>query len=115
MIVAGMLVSFALVDVDDCGVSELLAELLLVPEGLKEVGDLEKKDRAASLVHVGRDCIQSSGFPSEHLLDGFQHLFSRWGRVKFQVHRSLWKALNGCVIDCRGAVEDTVKVFSPSL
>lgn len=95
MIVAGMLVSFALVDVDDCGVSELLGELLLVPEGLKEVGDLEKQDRVTSLVHVGRDCIQSWGFPSEHLLDSFQHLFSRWGRVKFQVHRSLWKAFSG--------------------
>ena len=22
---------------------------------------------------------------------------------------------NGCVVDCRGAVEDTVKVFGPSL
>ena len=115
MIVAGMLVSFALVDVDDCDVSELLGELLLVPEGLKEVGYLEKKNRATSLVHVGRDCIQSWGFPSEHLLHGFQHHFSRWGRVKFQVHPSLWKTFNGCVIDCRGAVEDTVKVFSPSL
>jgi len=48
MIVAGMLVAFALVDVDDCGVSELLGELLLVPEGLKEVGDLEKQDRVTS-------------------------------------------------------------------
>lgn len=95
MIVAGMLVSFALVDVDDCGVCELLGELLLVPEGLKEVGDLGKQGRVTSLVHVGRDCIQSCGFPSEHLLDGFQHLFSRWGRVKFQVQRSLRKAFSG--------------------
>ena len=72
-------------------------------------------DRATSLVQLSRDCIQSWGFPGGHLLEGFPYFFSSWGRVKFQVHQNLWKAFNGCVIDCRGAVEDTVNVFSLSL
>ena len=35
-----------------CGVFELLGELLVVPEGLKEVGDLVKQEKANSLVHL---------------------------------------------------------------
>ena len=79
------------------------------------MGDLVKKDRATSLGNLGRDFVRSWGVPGGHFLEGFHHFFSRWGRVEFQVHRSLWKMFNGRVVDRKGAVEDTVKVFGPSL
>ena len=54
MIVAEMLVSFALVDVDHCGVSELLGELLLVPERLKEQVCSNDGERPGGLRSVDR-------------------------------------------------------------
>ena len=54
MTVAGILVSFALVNVDHCGVSELLGELLLVPEGLKEQGCSNDGERSGGLRSVDR-------------------------------------------------------------
>ena len=83
-------------------------------EGLKEVDDLIKQDRPPALYTSAGIASDSGAFSVDISLRAFT-TSSVVGGESSSRFTGLWKALNGCVVDCRGAVEDTVKVFGLSL
>ena len=69
MVVAGLAVSFSLVDVNDCSILEFLWQMHLVPRGLKQACQLATDGFAAHLVQLCGDGIGAGSFPTGHLLD----------------------------------------------
>lgn len=102
MVVARLSVSFPFVDVDDCCISELLWQGLLVPHGLEEAGQLAADVIAAHLVHLSWNGVRSRSFPAAHLHDCFVHFSLRWRSIKLLVSFELWEPFNSLGVDlCR--------------
>ena len=69
MVVAGLAISFAHVDVDYCGVPEFLWQLLLVPHGLVQACQLIIDGCTTGLEHLSRNGIGARSISTGHLLD----------------------------------------------
>ena len=104
MVVAGLAVSFSLVDVNDCGIREFLWQMLLVPHGLKQACQLATDGFAAHLLHLCGNVIGAGSFPTGHLLDCFADLFVPRKGVKLLVNRQSLEALNCFVVNVSGTV-----------
>ena len=71
VVVTGLAISFALVDVDYCCVPEFLWQLLLVPRVLVQASLLVIEAFTTGLVHLSRNGIGARRFSTGHLLDRF--------------------------------------------
>ena len=100
VVVAGLAISFALVDVDNCGVPKFLWQLLLVPHGLVQACQLIVKGCTTGLVHLSKNGIGARSLSTGHLLDRFADLFARGRDVELLVGCQLWEACNCFVVDC---------------
>ena len=65
MVVAGLAISFALVNMHDGCVFEILRELLLLPHRPKEVSEARQEGWAARLEHLSRDGVRAGDFPED--------------------------------------------------
>ena len=76
VLVDGLAISFALVDVEYCAIPELLWQLLLVPHGLVQACQLIVDGCTTGLEHLSRNGIGARSFSTGHLLDRFADLFA---------------------------------------
>ena len=87
MAVAGLSVSFTLVDVNSFGVPQFFWQMLLVPNALEQTFQLAANVFTTCLVHLSRNDIRAEGFPTGHLLDRFADLFNRRRGIERKVGR----------------------------
>ena len=104
MVVAGLTVSFSLVDVNNCGIPEFLWQVLLVPHGLKQACQLATDCFVAHRVLLCGNGIGARSFPTGHLLGCFADFFAGRRGVKLLVDRQLWEVCNCFVVNGSGTV-----------
>ncbi len=76
VVVAGLAVSPALVNVDDCGSPEFFWQLLLVPHGLVQSCQLVNDGCTTGLVNLSRNGVGVRSFSTGHLFDSFADLLA---------------------------------------
>nr|VZI51236.1 unnamed protein product [Spirometra erinaceieuropaei] len=115
VVIAGLAVPFPLVELDDCGVLEILEDFSLMPALLEERRQMIHELGAAMSVDLSRDCVRSGRFPAVELLYGLDGFLWRRRKVNIGVGLHLEQTGDGGVRDGGGVVDDASEVIGPSL
>nr|VZI52257.1 unnamed protein product [Spirometra erinaceieuropaei] len=115
VIVADLTIPFALVEMHDGCVFEILRDFTLTPHLLEERSQVIHQLATSVLVDLSRDCVRSGCFPARELLHGPDGFLERWQKVEVRADLHLWQAGDGGVGDDGRAVEDASEMLGPSL
>nr|VZI03127.1 unnamed protein product [Spirometra erinaceieuropaei] len=114
MVVAELAVTFPLMEMDDCGVLEVLRDFSMTPPLLDERRQMFYKLGATAFVVLSRDRVRSGRFPIKELLHGPDGFLERGREVEVGDGLHLRQMGGSGIIDGGGTVEDASEVFGSS-